>query len=124
MAAPPGACRSRHRVTQAVEGLGGGSGRPPAEQPLGVFLLDVRRVGQHDRAEITGGGGGVDRAVKAAPRQQREPADVVHMRVTQDNGIDPAGIDALFHVPRVCRRPPPLEQPGVEENPRGGSARA
>ena len=47
--------------------------------PLGFELLDVRRVPQHDAAQLHRGDGGVDPAPEAVAHQQRQKTGVVDM---------------------------------------------
>ena len=80
-----------------------------------VLLLDVRGVGQHDGAEIAGGGRGVDRAVEAVAHQQRQPPRVVDVGMAQHHAVDPPGIERQLRVQLVGRGALALEQPGVEQ---------
>ena len=56
--------------------------------PLGLKLLDVRGVAQHDAAEIAGRVGRADRAPEAQLCQQGKAAGVVDMRVGQQHIVD------------------------------------
>ena len=52
-----------------------------SREELGVFFLDVRGIGEHDRAEIVCRGRNVDRFVEPVAREQRQPARVVDVGV-------------------------------------------
>jgi len=54
-----------------------------ATQELRVLFLDVRRVHQHDSAEIAGRGSGPHSARVSALCEQGQPAGVIDMRVRQ-----------------------------------------
>jgi DNA-binding response OmpR family regulator len=88
----------------------------PRQEP-GVLFLDAGRIGQHDRAEIAGGRGGPDRAVEAVAHQQRQPAGMVNVGMTEDDPVDPPGIDRQLGVERLRLAAPTLEEAGVEEDP-------
>ncbi len=106
------------RVGQVVEGLALRPGLSPPLQVLVVLLLDVRRVRQHDRREVAGGGGGVDRAVEAVADEQREPARVVDVRVAQHHAVEAPRVERELGVELVRLRPAALEQAGVEQEAR------
>ena len=107
----------RDGVPQRVERLALGQRLAVALEELVVLLLDVPRIGQHDRAQVAGGGGAVHRAVEPLLDQERQPAGVVDVRVTQHHAIDPPGIEGQPRVQRVGLGPAALEQPGVEQDP-------
>ena len=60
----------------------------------GVLFLDVRRVHQHDAAQVARSGRAMDGAVVVFA-QARQLARVVQVRVAQDDGV---------HLPRVKRQ--------------------
>ena len=59
--------------------------------PLGFKLLNMRRVPQHDAAQLHGGDGGVDPAPEAVVRQQRQKAGMVDMGMGDEHKVDLAG---------------------------------
>ena len=80
-------------VGQGVEGLHRRAARPAAllVLPLGVGLLDVGRVPEHDGHELSGQPGGHDPAVEALLLQQGDAAGVVDVGVGDDHIVDGAG---------------------------------
>ena len=56
--------------------------------PLGFEFLNVRRVAQHDAAQVARRLRCVDRAAKALLIQQRQVAGVVHVRVRDEHELD------------------------------------
>ena len=74
------------RIERLGRGAAGASGLAPP--PLGLGHLDVRRVAQHDAAQVARRLGGVDRAAKALLIQQRQVAGVVHVRVRDEHELD------------------------------------
>ena len=107
----------RDRVGQVVERLALRAGLAAPLEVFVVLLLDVRRVGQHDRAEVARGGRGVDRPVEAVPHQQRQAARVVDVRVAQHHAVEPARVERQPGVELVGLGAVALEQPGVEQEP-------
>ena len=79
-------------VGDGVEGLHRRPAGPAAllVLPLGVRLLDVGRVPQHDGHELPGQAGGHDPAVEALLHQQRDTASVVDVGVGDDDIVDVA----------------------------------
>ena len=59
--------------------------------PLGVALLNVGGVAQHDAEQLPGQTGGVDGAGEALLDQQRHPAGVVDVGVGDDDVVDLVG---------------------------------
>ena len=59
--------------------------------PLGFKLLNMRRVPQHDAAQLHRGDGGVDPAPEAVVRQQRQKAGMVDMGMGDEHKVDLAG---------------------------------
>ena len=59
--------------------------------PLGFKLLNMRRVPQHDAAQLHGGDGGVDPAPEAIVRQQRQKTGMVDMGMGDEHKVDLAG---------------------------------
>ena len=94
----------RDRVGQVVERLALRPGLAAALEVLVVLLLDVRRVRQHHRAQVAGGGRGVDRPVEAVAHQQRQPPGVVDVGVAQHDAVEPARVERQPRVQLVGLR--------------------
>ena len=60
---------------------------------LGVALLNMSGVEQHDAHEVGGHTGGQDASGKAALDQQRDAARVVDVRVGDEQDVDVAGVE-------------------------------
>src|SRR5207248_6782524 len=58
-----------------------------------VLFLNPRRIGQHERAELARGRRAEDPAPKAPRDEARQVAAVVQVRVGENYGVDPRGID-------------------------------
>jgi hypothetical protein len=110
----------RDRVYQAVERLAFFARPAVPGQQLEILFLDIRRIGQHDRAEIAGGGGRKDGAMVTAVHQQGEPADVIDVGMAHHHEVDAAGIESEILVQVVDFLAVALEETGVEENPGAG----
>src|SRR5262245_50034430 len=87
-----------------------------AIRPVGILLLQMRRVGQHESRELRRRGSTEDAPPEALVHQPRKKPAVIEMRVCQHDGVN-----------RVCadreRLPIPfakvlesLEQTGVDEH--------
>jgi hypothetical protein len=84
-------------ILDAVEGLNDlfASGAPCLlRHPLGIHLLDVGRVGQHDPRELRRGGRRDDPALEALPDQARYKPRVVDVGVGQKDAFDLPGAEA------------------------------
>jgi hypothetical protein len=75
-----------HGVAHGVERLGVLAAA--AGEEVGVLLLDVRRVGEHQGAEVPRRGRRPDGASVALGHQEREPPRVVDVGVGEDHGVD------------------------------------
>ena len=82
----------------------------------GVLFLNVRRVGQDERAQVARPGGAEDAAAKSAGDQPRQVAAMVEVRVREHDGVDALRVDRK-------RRPVPqaqlfqsLKQPAIDEH--------
>ncbi len=84
-----------HRVLGGIERLDRLAARALALAVLilGVALLNVGGVEQHDVHEIRRQAGGQDAARKAAFDQQRDAARVVDVRVGDEQDVDVAGVE-------------------------------
>jgi hypothetical protein len=87
-----------------------------AAEELRVVLLDVRRVGEHDGGQIARGRRTPDSLVVAFAREQRQPARVIHVGVTQDDGADLVHRQRESQVLGLRLPAPPLEETTVEED--------
>ena len=65
-----------------------------------VALLDGGAVHQHRRAQVAGGGGGVDVAAEAVLHQAGNGAGVVDMGVGEDHRVDGGGVAEILAVAR------------------------
>ena len=88
----------------------------PAGLPLGEFLVQMTGIEQHERGQLDGAGGGVDRTLVAGLHEEREQPAVVQVRVGQDDGVQLARLERE-------RDPVPnafigaaLEHPAVDED--------
>ena len=79
-----------HRVPPAALSL--------AVFPLGLLLLNVGGILQHDAAQVGGGIGGVDGAAVAVFVQVRHPAAVVDVGMGEQQRVQPGGRNGPFHV--------------------------
>ncbi len=80
---------------------------------LGIFLLKIAAIGQHDPAEIKSGSRAVNRPGKTRCCQARDIAGVVNVRMGEQNGVQliwperrrcPVALTVIFHT---------LEQTGI-----------
>jgi hypothetical protein len=86
----------------------------------GVFLLQVGAVAQQHVAEVTRGGGRVDRPVEALAAQCGQVAAVVQVGVGQQHGVELLGGAAIAgrrerHPVALAQRLEALEQAGVQQ---------
>ena len=83
--------------------------------PLGVALLDVSAVKQHDVAQLFGGGGAEYLAAKTLFVEERKPAAVVDVRVRQNDVINSRSIEnkAVFLAVKHVRT---LAKPTIDQN--------
>ena len=84
-----------HRVLGGIERLDRLAARALtlAVAVLGVALLNMSGVEQHDAHEVGGHTGGQDASGKAALDQQRDAARVVDVRVGDEQDVDVAGVE-------------------------------
>ena len=81
--------------------------------PLGVLLLDMGRVQQHDVQQLGGEPRGEDLPLKALLDEHGDPAGVVDMGVGHQQVIDGIGREGKFRVGYLV---PPLLQPAVHQD--------
>jgi hypothetical protein len=84
---------------------------------LRVRLLDARRISKHDAAQIPRGRGAGDAPLKAVLHQRRDVPRMVDMRVGEDHGVHPAGIERQVAVTLVRLAPPALVEPAIQQQP-------
>ena len=60
---------------------------PPLEE-LGILDLNACRIGEHDRTEVAGCGGGENRTVVSRTHEKRQPPSVIDMRVAEHHRVD------------------------------------
>ena len=88
-----------------------------AVAPLGVLLLDMGGILQHDAAQVGGGGGGVDGAAEPVLVKVRYPARVIDVGVGQQNRLHLAGGQRQG---RVLIGIAPLLHPAIHQKPMSG----
>ena len=78
------------RLVARVQGVLGATTGPLrlALRPLGLHLLDVGRIEQHDLGKVGGGGGGVDGSIEAFGHQTGKQPGVVDVGVGQQDESD------------------------------------
>lgn len=88
---------------QDLFGVGGGVERgdvvaagaeASAEEPGGVFFLDLGGVAEEDGGQFGGGTRAPDRPAEAGTRQQGQSPDVVEMGMGEDDGVEPSRLEA------------------------------
>ena len=85
-------------------------------RPPGVFFLDARRVGQHQRAQLARRRRTEDAAGETLGHEPRQIAAVIEVRVREDNGIDPRRIDGKRPPVAIAQLLEPLEQAAVDQD--------
>ena len=85
-------------------------------EPLDVHFMDVGGVGEHDAAEVAGGGGGVDVAVEAVVAELGEVAAVVDVGVGEDDAVDLFGVEGEGAIAFHGLGAAALEEAAVEED--------
>ncbi len=78
--------------------------------------MDVGGVGEHDAAEVAGGGGGVDVAVEAVVAELGEVAAVVDVGVGEDDAVDLLGVEGEGTIALHGLGAAALEEAAVEED--------
>jgi len=91
--------RQRRRVLARVVPIG----------ELGLLLLQVGGVRQHDREQIGGAAGGVDRPREAVTAEPRQVAGVIDVRVAQDDRVEALRVDGRRRPVAQPQRLQPLE---------------
>jgi len=81
-----------------------------------VLFLDVRGVGQHQRAQIPRAGCAEDAALESLGNQAREVSAVVEVRMGQDDGVDGSGGDGQGLPVAKPQFLQSLEEPAVHED--------
>ena len=89
-----------------------------------VLFLNVRRVGQHQRAEIPGARRAEHASPKALRDEPRQIAAVIEVRVRQDDRIDPRRIDRKRCPVALPQLLETLKEAAVDENPTVAESRA
>ena len=107
--------RHTHGVRHGVQRLhvGAAGALVLAVLILGVALLNVGRVRQHDIQQIGRQPGGDDLPLKAVLDQHGDTAGVVDMGVCHQHGVDAAGVEGQRGVVHLV---PSLLQAAVDEN--------
>ena len=83
---------------------------------IGVLLLQMCGVAQDDRAKVRGAGGEEHRPAVSLRDQARQPADVIQMRVADDNGVQTVGGDRKRFPVASAELPLALEQAAVDQH--------
>ena len=86
---------------------------------LRVPFLQARRVLPEHVAQVAGGVLGVNGAAEALLDQERQAARVVQVRVAQDHGVDPRGIEWEWLAVALLLLAATLDQAAVEQDPMG-----
>ena len=81
-----------------------------------VHFLDMRRVGEHERAEVTGGAGRPDAALVPLRHEIRQTAGVVDVGVAQDDAVDLIDGERESHVLVAILATPSLEEATIEQH--------
>jgi hypothetical protein len=81
----------------------------------GILGLDVGTVGQHDPAEVGGGGGGVNTAPKPQSFQAGQKPGVVDMGVAENNSIQRGGFDRQRAVNLFGLLAASLKEPAIQQ---------
>ncbi len=114
----------RLQLTERPRGVGGRverqrgrvPGEPVAVRLARVFFLDVRRVGQDQRAELFRRWRAEDPAAKAGGHEPRQISAVIKVRMGQDDGVDGGRVDRQrlpVAEPQVLQA---LKQPAIDED--------
>jgi hypothetical protein len=106
-----------HGVGDRVERRGTLAGASLLLQELKVALLDVGRVWQHRRAEVSRGGRGVDRLVELTAGEERQAARVIDVGMTQHDRVELPRIEGLRRVEPRGVFAVALEEAAVEQHP-------
>ena len=80
-------------------------------------LLHFSGVVQDEARQITRGVRGVDRPRETALEQQRQPANVVEVRVREQHRVEPLGVQSLGHAVFYLRVSAALKHAKVEQEP-------
>ena len=82
----------------------------------GIFFLDVRRIGEHQGAEVACAGGAEDSALEALRDEPRQVAAVVEVGVGEDDRVDARRVDRQRLPVPFAQLLEPLEQPAVDQH--------
>ena len=82
----------------------------------GLFFLEVRRIGQHDRAQVARARRAEDPAAKSLRDEPREVAAVIEVGMRQHHGVDARGVDRKRRPVPLPQLLEPLKQPAVHEH--------
>ena len=87
-----------------------------AGQVAQVLALDAGAVAEHHVEDVAGGAGHVDRPGVAGAGQARDLADVVVVRVRDDDRVEGARVERELAVRAVGAHPVRVEEPAVQED--------
>lgn len=87
-----------------------------ARQEIGISFLDLRRVGQHHRCEVSRRRRAPDRPAVPFSNQERKTPRVIDVRVRKNDRIDMRDLSRQSYVLRMCLVPAPLKEATVEQN--------
>ena len=85
-------------------------------EPLHIVLLDEARVGEHDAAQVLGGGGADDLPSESQFMEIGDEAAVVDVRVSEDDIVDFFRFDHDVAVHGVGLKALALEHTAVQED--------
>src|SRR3954452_9727946 len=83
---------------------------------LRILFLDVRRIRQHEAAQLRRGGRAIDRPLETLRDETRQPAGVIDVRVGEDDGVDGVGRDRQRAPIALAQLLETLEQTAIDED--------
>ena len=87
-----------------------------SSEEVGVLLLDVGGIREHDSGKVTCRSRAVDRIGVAVPSEERQPAGMIDVCVGEHHGVDFTNVNGQHTVfcPRLAA--PPLKHPAVQQD--------
>ena len=105
-------------ISLCIDGLQGGKALLTAflVEPLHIVLLDEARVGEHDAAQVLGGGGADDLPSESQFMEIGDEAAVVDVRVSEDDIVDFFRFDHDVAVHSIGLKALALEHTAIQKN--------